>query len=259
MKHSFIDEYSKLNSPIHRLDPRVKLLSALAFVLAVVLTPPGGWQAFAAYLVLVTAAVILSRVPPWFVLKRSLMLEPFVLVVAAFIPFFKPGEVAGSYNIWMWQVSVTYPGITLFWSVLAKAWLAIICLTLLTATTPFSHLLLAMEKLKVPRVLVMTLSFMYRYIFILEEEVLRMRQARDSRNFGGKLLWQVRVVGHMAGTLFIRAYERGERVYAAMVSRGFDGEVRTLQQLTLRRTDAISAAAFLALLASIAVLSLRLG
>ena len=115
---------------------------------------------------------------------------------------------------------------------------ATLAFILLTSTTPLPHLLLAMEKLKVPQALVMTTSFMYRYIFILEEEVMRMRQARDSRNFGGRRLWQIKVVGHMVGTLFIRAYERGERVYAAMLSRGFDGQVRALHCLALRRADA---------------------
>ena len=89
-----------------------------------------------------------------------------------------------------------------------------------------------------PGVMVMILSFMYRYIFLLVDEVIRMRQARDSRNFGGKRLWQIRTIGNMIGTLFIRSYERGERVYAAMVARGFDGQTRTLDSLNFRRADA---------------------
>lgn len=89
-----------------------------------------------------------------------------------------------------------------------------------------------------PRVMIMILSFMYRYIFVLVDEVMRMRQARDSRNFGGKRLWQLRTIGNMIGTLFIRSYERGERVYAAMLARGFDGHSRTLDRLNFRQADA---------------------
>ena len=89
-----------------------------------------------------------------------------------------------------------------------------------------------------PRVMVMILSFMHRYIFVLVDEMMRMKQARDSRNFGGKRLWHIRTIGNMAGTLFIRSYERGERVYAAMVARGFDGRNRTLNHLSFRQVDA---------------------
>ena len=89
-----------------------------------------------------------------------------------------------------------------------------------------------------PWVMVMLLSFMYRYIFLLTDEVMRMKQARDSRNFGGKRLWQIRTIGNMIGTLFIRSYERGERVYVAMLARGFDGQTRTLNTLNFRQADA---------------------
>jgi len=95
-----------------------------------------------------------------------------------------------------------------------------------------------------PRVMVMILSFMYRYIFVLVDEAMRMRQARDSRNFGGSRLWQMRTIGNMIGTLFIRSYERGERVYAAMLARGFDGQSRTLDRLNFRPTDACFGIAF---------------
>lgn len=230
MKHSFLDQYSEGNSLIHRLDPRTKLITTLFFILVVVLTPVSRWQAFALYFVLVATLIIISRVPVLYVLKRSLVIIPFVVLIAIFIPFFKEGEVAGSYNIWIWELTVTHSGIQVFLNILAKAWLSILSLILLTATTGFSHLLRGMEQLRLPRVMVMILSFMYRYIFVLVDEVMRMRQARDSRNLGGGRLRQIRTVGNMVGTLFIRSYERGERVYAAMVSRGFDGQTRPLEK-----------------------------
>ncbi|GAI04664.1 unnamed protein product, partial [marine sediment metagenome] len=121
MKHSFLDQYSDRDSIIHRLDPRTKLITTLFFVLAVVLTPPNRWQAFALYFILVATLILLSRVPVLYVLKRSLVIMPFVVLIAIFIPFFKEGEVAGSYNIWLWQVTVTYSGLQVFWNILAKA------------------------------------------------------------------------------------------------------------------------------------------
>ncbi|MBA7603783.1 Energy-coupling factor transporter transmembrane protein EcfT [subsurface metagenome] len=241
MKHSFLDQYSEGGSLIHRLDPRTKLITTLFFILVVVLTPVSRWQAFALYFVLVATLIIISRVPVLYVLRRSLVIIPFVVLIAIFIPFFKGGEVAGSYNIWIWEVTVTYSGLQVFLNILAKAWLSILSLILLTATTRFSHLLKGLEQLRLPRVMVMILSFMYRYIFVLVDEVMRMRQARDSRNLGGGRLRQLRTVGNMIGTLFIRSYERGERVYAAMMARGFDGQTRTLEKPSFSQRDAFFA------------------
>lgn len=251
MKHSFIDQYSDLDSLIHRLDPRTKLITSLAFIVAVVLTPVSNWRVFAFYFCLIAALLIISKLPPLYVLKRSLVVFPFVLLVAIFIPFFKSGEVAGSYNIWLWQVSVTYNGLLILANVVVKAWLSILSLILLSATTKFTELLKGLRQLGVPRVIVLILSFMYRYVFVLVDEVMRMRRARDSRNFGGSRLRQLRTIGNMIGTLFIRSYERGERIYAAMLSRGFDSNIRSLRQLSFKRVDAYFGVAFgLALIAS---------
>jgi cobalt/nickel transport system permease protein len=251
VKHSFLDQYSDLDSLIHRLDPRTKAITTLAFILAVVLTPPTRWYAFALYFALIALVVLLSKLPPLYVLKRSLVVVPFVLVIAIFIPFFKQGEVAGSYNIWLWQVNVTYSGPIVLWNVTIKAWLSVMSMIVLSSTTKFPELLNGLERLRLPLVLVMILSFMYRYMFVLVDEVLRMKRARDSRNFGGRRIWQLKTVGNMIGTLFLRSYERGERVYAAMVARGFDGNTRTLSHLRFRSLDLYFAACFLTSLAMI--------
>lgn len=237
MKHSFLDQYSDRDSFVHRLDPRTKLVAVFVFILAVTLTSPSMWLVFAAYFVIMAALVLISRVPVLYVLKRSLVIIPFVLLIAIFVPFFKEGEVAASFHIWAWQVSLTYQGLEVLGTILAKAWLSVIGLILLTSTTKIADLLRGLEQLYLPRVMVMIMSFMYRYIFILVDEVMRMKQARDSRNFGGRRLWQIRTIGNMTGTLFIRSYERGERVYAAMLARGFDGQTRTLHQLSLGTSD----------------------
>jgi cobalt/nickel transport system permease protein len=210
----------------------------MVFILAVISTPPIRWQVFALYLFFMAALLLLSKLPIFYVLKRSLVVMPFVLMIAIFIPFIKEGEVAGSYNIWLWEVSVTYTGLQVLWNVLIKAWLSILSLIWLTSTTKLPNLLKGLEQLGMPRVMVMILSFMYRYIFVVVDEVMRMRQARDSRDFGGKRLCQLRTIGNMIGTLFIRSYERGERVYAAMLARGFDGHSRTLDRLNFSQADA---------------------
>jgi cobalt/nickel transport system permease protein len=220
----------------------------------VVLTPIRNWQAFVFYFGLVVALLIISKLPPLYVLKRSLVIFPFVLLIAIFIPFFKPGEVAGSYNIWLWQVSITYAGLLVLANVVTKAWLCILILILLSSTTKFADLLRGLKQLGIPRVMILILSFMYRYIFVLADEVMRMRQARDSRNFGGGRLRQLKTLGNMIGTLFIRSYERGERIYAAMLARGFDGEVRSLHQLSFKSADAYFGVTFGIVLVSLGII-----
>jgi cobalt/nickel transport system permease protein len=255
MKHSFIDRYSERSSLVHGLDPRTKILTAITFVIMVVLTPPGEWPAFAIYFVFLALLTLISKVPPLYILKRSLVVIPFVLLIGIFIPFLKTGSSSGSYNIWMWDIPKS--NLILFGSIIIKSWLSVISLVLLTATTKFSDVLKGLEQLRMPKVMVMILSFMYRYIFVLTDEVLRMKQARDSRSFGEKRSRQIKTIGNMIGTLFLRSYERGERVYAAMVSRGFDGEIRTLSSTTMRAADLLYTFSFLIII-SLACLSLAI-
>ncbi|MFC1968300.1 cobalt ECF transporter T component CbiQ [Chloroflexota bacterium] len=255
MKHGFIDQYSDLDSFIHKLDPRTKLLATLAFILAVVATPPTRWQAFACYLVLLAALILISRLQILYVLRRALVIIPFVLMIAIFIPFFKEGERAGGYNVWLWEVSVTYSGLLVLWNVVIKAWLSVLSMILLTATTPLPNLLKGMAQLKLPQVLVMILSFMYRYIFILADEAMRMRRAWESRNFSTSRKRHIRTVGSMIGTLFLRSYERGERVYAAMLARGFEGQARTLHQLSFGRGDFLYGVTLFLFLASVSLVT----
>jgi cobalt/nickel transport system permease protein len=248
MKHSFIDEYSHLNSVIHRLDPRTKLIASLAFIVAVVITPTSNWRVFAFYFAIVAFMLAFSILPIVYVLKRSLVVLPFVLLIAIFIPFLQGGEVVASYHVWLWQISITYNGLMVLANVLVKSWLCILALILLSSTTRLDDLLKGLRQLGMPQVMILILSFMYRYIFVLVDEAMRIQQARNSRNFGGSWLHHVKTFGHMAGTLFIRSYERGERIYAAMLARGFDGQTRTLFKLRFKQADAYFSAAFSLLL-----------
>jgi cobalt/nickel transport system permease protein len=237
LKHSFLDQYSDRNSFMHRLDPRTKFIVTLVFILAVILTPPIRWEAFIFYFVIISILVVISLVPVLYVLKRSLLVLPFVAVVAISLPFFKEDVTSGSYNIGLLHVSAA--GLQVFYTILAKAWLSGLGLILLTATTKVTELLRGLEQMRFPRVMIMILSFMYRYIFVITDEVMRMKQARDSRNFGGRHWRQIKTVGNMIGTLFIRSYEHGERVYTAMIARGYDGESRTLNELNFKVADGI--------------------
>jgi cobalt/nickel transport system permease protein len=220
MKHSFIDKYSDIDSPIHRLDPRTKLVLGLALILTLVEMPQRAWPALGIALGLLLVVALLSRVPIPYLLSRSAAVIPFAFLVTFFrvIPQGKEGFVAGAV-------------------IGAKAWLSALALVLLSATTPFPLLLKGMEKLKMPQVLVLILSFMYRYIFVLLDEAMRMERAWASREAGRNWWASFKAMAGVAGVLFIRSYERAERVYQAMLARGFEGEVRTLNPLRFSTAD----------------------
>jgi cobalt/nickel transport system permease protein len=206
-------------------------------VTAIVLVPRDSWGAYGLFSLLVLGLVLASRVPPLYVLKRSLTVLPFVLMIAIFMPFFKEGTVVWGFGIGSWHISVTREGLELVGGILAKAWLSVLALILLTATTSMADLLKGLEKLKMPSIMVMLMSFMYRYLFVISDESARLRLARDSRSFGGGLRLHIRTMGHMAGALFLRSFERGERIYGAMLSRGFDGHSRSLDDLSFGASD----------------------
>jgi len=254
MKHSFIDEYSGLDSFVHRLDPRTKLLCSLAFILAVVLTPVGTWQVFAVYLLIMAGMIGLSRLPLKYVLKRSLVIFPFVIMVVVFVPFFKQGQVVASYDIGTWHVTITYEGLQVLVNVVVKSWLCILCLIVLSSSTKFDQLLHGMYRLRVPQVFVQITSFMYRYMFVLADQAMRMQMARDSRNYGLNRGNIFKTMGNIIGMLFIRSYERAERIYAAMLSRGYSGEIVVVNQLRFRLPDAYFASALFLLLVCPAIL-----
>ncbi len=257
MRHSFIDKYSDRDSVIHRLDPRTKIVAFLAFILFVIFTPPNLILQFVSYLIVMAAVIALAHLPFSYVLKRSLVIIPFVLLIAIFIPFFKEGEIAGGYNLGSLRLTITYSGLWILWNILIKSWLSVLSIIALSSTTKFPDLLKGLEQLKMPRVMVMLLSFMYRYLFVLIDETERWQRARDSRYFGGQYLRQFKVLGNGLGYLFIRTYERGERVYTAMVSRGFDGKTRTLAASKIGRWDIVFLSAFMICLTLVKALVIR--
>jgi len=237
MKHSFLDRYSDLGSIIHRLDPRVKVVFFFILIFVIVSTPPQELVKFTGYLLILLILLLLSRIPFLYVFARSLVIIPFVLLTAVFIPFFKGGEVAGSYNFLTLHLTISHKGILILQNILIKSWLSVLSLTILTSTTKFSFLLKALETLKIPRVLILIASFFYRYMFLLVDQIMKIKNARDSRSFKKNPLYQFKVIGYMIGELFIRTYERAERIYLAMLSRGFNGTIYTLESFRINRFD----------------------
>ncbi|MDI6788596.1 MAG: cobalt ECF transporter T component CbiQ [Planctomycetota bacterium] len=261
MEHDFLDRYSERDSFLHWLDPRTKIITFCGLIIVVVLTPTdnppeaglgslhrvasGDLTVWYKYFLVVFGLAILSRVPLWFILKRSTLIIPFALMIGIFIPFFKEGQTAFIINLGFTNLRVTAEGLAILRNILLKSWFSVTILTLLIATTNFTAMLKGMERLKAPRVMITILSFMYRYLFVIIDEMERMVRARNNRftlskanvYFGGQFLRQLKVIGNMIGILFIRSYERAERVYLAMLGRGFDGSIRTIKQSRLRWQD----------------------
>ena len=237
----FLDPYRPRRSPVHHLDARVKLVLALAFILSCALTPNGAWPIYLLMLALTLSAALLSELGIGFVLKRAALALPFVLAALPLV-FTASDERLLSIPLGSLTIGISAPGLVRFLSIALKSWISVQAAILLASTTQFPDLLTAMRAIRIPRLLVAIFGLMWRYLFVLVDEVLRLTRARAARSGhsertgvrpGGSWTWRARVTGGMAGNLFIRAIERSDRIYMAMLSRGYDGEVRSTPLPTL--------------------------
>lgn len=197
--------YHPGDSPVHRLPAQVKIVAALLTVLGVVATPRTEFWAFGAYLLVIAGLWTVARVPVAHIAKRAVIEVPFVLV-AVLMPLFggAAGALAG-------------------WNILAKGTLGVLTSLTLAATTTPRDLIVGLQRLHAPAVLTTIATLMLRYLEVIAAEARRMRIARISRGHDPRFLWQVGATARGVGALFIRSYERGERVHLAMVSRGWRG------------------------------------
>ncbi len=243
-------------SAVHRLDPRVKVVVALLFILTVSLMPFGAFASYALLLVLAWGAALAADTGWGYLLKRSFIALPFALA-AVTLPFTIPGQTVAVIPLFG-GLAVSAEGLVRFASILIKSWISVQMAVLLIVTTPFPALLAALTALGAPQPLVAIISFMYRYLFVLSDEALRLRRARAARSgeqpglrSGGALLWRGKVAGQMVGSLMLRSFERSERIYNAMLARGYAGEMRTLQPMALTAGDLAVLAGAVALLAAV--------
>ena len=189
-------------SPVHRWPAVAKLGGALTIILGTVLLPVRGVGWFIGVGLFLLLVAGLSRLPPLFLLRRLLVLSPFVLGVAL-VNAFQPAARAHCLGIAL------------------KSILCLLTVILVSNTTPFSEILRVFQRVRVPALLITTLALMHRYLFVLADEAERMRRARASRTFrpGRRLHWQT--LATVVGQLFVRATERAERIYDAMCARGW--------------------------------------
>jgi cobalt/nickel transport system permease protein len=237
------DQFTKVDSHIHHLDPRVKVVFTVALIFSNAILPDGSWLAFSASWLVILLINDLAKLGLGYTLKRSYVILPFVVVAISAI--FSPlGEPLAEWNIGFTTLVPTDLGVIRFISILIRSWLSVQMAILLVATTKFPNLIHAFEHLRVPRVLTTIVAFLYRYLFVLSNEAMRLMRAREARSAGfpgqkkgGKLVWQIKVVGSMAGQLFLRSYERSDRIYKAMLSRGYAGHIRTINPHVMARLD----------------------
>ena len=213
------------HSPVHRAPAHLKVLALIGFMLLVVATPGDWLPAFAGYLAVLVAVVAVSRVPATYLLRRMVVEVPFV-VFALLMPFIATGP-----RVDVLGVAVSQPGLAAAWALLVKGTLGVLASLTLAATTEPRDLLAGLERLRVPNLLVQIMGFMVRYLDVVTDEMRRMRVARESRGFTARDVRHWPVIARSAGALFIRSYERGERVHLAMLSRGYTGTMPRLQHV----------------------------
>lgn len=207
------------HSPVHAAPAHLKVLALLGFMLVVVATPKTWWWAYLVELGVVLSAVGISRVPIGYLLRR-LVVETPVVVFALVLPFVAHGE-----RIDVLGLDLSRPGLIGAGALLAKATLGVLAGLLLAATTEPQALLAGLERLRLPDQLVQIMAFMVRYLDVVTAEFQRMRIARESRGFSARDPRHWPILARSVGALFIRSYERGERVHLAMLARGYDGRM----------------------------------
>ena len=209
--------YRHGDSALHRVAPQVKIVAAFGFVLAVVVTPREAFWAFGLYLATLAVLIAIAGLPPGYVARRMVVEIPF-LIVAVLLPLFGSGD-----RIEVLGMSLSEQGLWDMWNLLAKATLGLLTAIVLGATTQVPDLLKGLDALHVPGVVTAIISFMVRYVDVILGEFSRMQVAMASRGHEVRSVMGWRPYAKTFGAMFVRTYERGERVYLAMASRGYSG------------------------------------
>lgn len=207
------------HSPLHRAPAHLKIVGLVAIMLIVVATPRDWFPVFGAYAVVLLGLAASARIPAGYLAKRMVVETPFV-VFAALMPFIARGP-----RIDVLGLSLSESGLYSAWALLAKGTIGVFCGVLLAATTEPQQILMGLQRLRLPQQLVQIMSFMIRYLDVVTAEMRRMAIARASRGFTARNPKHWPVIATSIGALFIRSFERGERVHQAMLSRGYQGRM----------------------------------
>lgn len=211
--------YRHGHSPLHHLAPQVKIVAAFGLVCAIALTPRTAIWAFAVFAAIVVGLIVVARLSVGFVARRAIVLIPF-LFVALLLPIVGSGE-----RVEVLGMSLSEQGLWDMWNVFVKAGLGFLVAVVLAATTEVADLLRGLDALHMPRIVTSIIGFAVRYIDIVGADFGRMRIALASRGYRGRSLATWGIYAKTIGSVFVRTYERGERVYLAMLSRMYNGSM----------------------------------
>ncbi len=207
------------NSVLHRVAPQIKIVAAFLIVIGIVVTPREAFWAFGLYLVAIVALATVAHITPRFAARRMVIEVPFLLV-ALLLPI-----LGGGSTVEVFGLSLSQAGLWDAWNILAKATLGLSIAVILGATTQMPELLVGLDGLKMPSIVTAIAGFMVRYIDVILSDWSRMRIAMASRAHGARWITQIGPMARTLGVMFVRTYERGERVYLAMRSRGYTGSM----------------------------------
>jgi len=252
LHHVMLDHFASGASPVHRLDPAAKTVAALAVVLATVLVGRGHFLPLAPIAAALAVYHAVGRVPLKYSAKRLLIVSPFAVAAAILFPVLEPGWAVWTVTVGGRHIVVTEEGLLRAADIVAKFFLCVWAVLLVLSTTRFQDMVAALGRLHVPRILVTQMAFMYRYLWVLSDEVMRLRNARAARDYGyGSWRLRLRSTTAVVGVLFLRTLDRSERIYRAMAARGFDGRLGTARAEPLRPVDWLFAIACVAAAAGI--------
>lgn len=220
------------DSIVHRLDPRVKVLTAAVFVLCVVSFDKYVIAAMLPFALFLSLILGLAGIPARFVLKRLALVAPFAVLLGLFNPFFDRQIL-----LHLGPVGVS-GGWVSFLSILLRFGLTVGAMLTLIAVTGFNGVCMAMEKMGMPKIFAVQLLLLYRYIFVLADEGQRIHRARALRSFDGRGTG-ITTYGHLIGGLLLRTLDRAQRIHLAMLCRGFDGTIRTSRPPRLVARDVL--------------------
>lgn len=225
-----MDQLARLDTPVHRLDPRAKIVAALALIVVAVSFERHEISGLLPLAFFPVALGALGHIPASVIARKLALALPFVLFVGLFNPLF---DRETALRLGGFSVS---GGWLSFFSIVLRSALTLGTALVLLAVTGIPAVCAGLERLGAPRAFVVQLLFLYRYIFVLGEEALRMSRARGQRSFDGRGTG-LKATASLLGNLLLRTLDRAERIYTAMKARGFDGEVRLRRSLRFTPAD----------------------
>ncbi len=230
----YLDTLSYKDTFVHRLDPRIKIIVSFVFILFVVSIPKYQLSSLIPFFIYPVFLISAGNIPLKAIAKKILVVSPFAIFIGIFNPILDQSVLHTVFGV---PVS---GGWISFFSIIVKFVLTVSTALLLIAVTSFPGICEGLERLKLPKIFVIQLLFLYRYLFVLLDVSLRMIRAREARSFGHKGK-EIKTFVRLISVLLVRTVERAERIYQAMLSRGFKGEIMVLRRHRLSYPDVLFA------------------